>query len=241
MLLECCPASSNSQVWHYGLMATRAWFRLSGHQEWQDFIRFHGRRMMMRYLRCWHGIATLISQRLSFVTTHKSLRVLNEAFSSSINRKILQENLSTHLSAYDVRVLLFCLARWRLRLEGLPVNSEMHLSCCYRCNSFLSKMKIKAECAAASEVFKIWDLPGRSCNGVSRTSCMVLDGFQRLCLAVWQSSCARTTWDPLPVTSHDISEMQTPNCIPSNVPENISVLWRLACIMFLFGHEFAVN
>ena len=173
----------------------------------------------------------------------KSLRVLIEAFSSSVNRKILQENLSTHLSPYDVRVLLSCLARWRLRLEGLPVNSEMHRSCCVRCNSFLSKMKIKAECAAAAEVFQVWDLPGRSCNGVSRTSCWeVLDGFQRLCFAVRQSSCARTTWDPLPVTSHDTSEMQTPNCIPSNVPENISVLWRLARIMFLFnGHEYAVN
>lgn len=69
----------------------------------------------------------------------------------------------------------------------------------------------------------------------------ILDGFQRLRFAVRQSSCARTTWDPPPVTSHDISEMQTPNCIPSNVPENISVLWRLACIRFLFnGHEYAV-
>lgn len=63
--------------------------------------------------------------------THKSVRVLNEVFSSSsVNQKILQENLSTRLSPYDVRVLLSDLARWRLRLEGLPVTPAVKWQRC---------------------------------------------------------------------------------------------------------------
>ena len=135
----------------------------------------------------------------------RSLRVLNEAFSSSVNRKILQENLSTHLSPVSLwrgkRVAFPPETRWRLRLEGLPVNSEMHWSCCVRCNSFLSKMKIKAECAAA-EVFHVWDLRGRSCNGVSRTSCW---DSRWLSKTVFRSSTELLCQDYLGSTAGDIT------------------------------------